>query len=159
MTPKKVIFLDIDGVLNCSTTTSRIGVHPFVDDNKLELLHDIVVSTGAKIVLSSSWRFGAFNTATPSERMFLMELLQAFRNHGLEMWHSVTPASAEGCLHRGKEILKWLENNSGVEKWVAVDDVADDLEGVMDRAVITTWEKGLTPELAIKVIKMLNEGD
>jgi hypothetical protein len=88
-----------------------------------------------------------------------MELLRVFREHDLELWHSVTPPSADGCLHRGKEILKWLETNPGVEKWVVIDDVAEDLDGVMDHAVITTWENGLTKALAKRIINMLNEGE
>lgn len=149
----------IDGVLNCASTTSRIGVHLFVDDKKVDLLKAILDATDAKIVLSSSWRYGAFTAATAEEQLFLVELLRIFREHGLELWHSVTPPSADGCLHRGKEILKWLENNPGVEKWVVIDDVAEDLDGVMDHAVITTWENGLTKALAKRIINMLNEGE
>lgn len=159
MTPNKTIFLDIDGVLNCASTTSRIGIHPFVDEEKIKLLKTIIDSTGASVVLSSSWRYGAFTTADEIERLFLIELVRTFREHGLELWHSVTPPSADGCLHRGKEILKWLETNPGVEKWVVIDDVAEDLDGVMDHAVITTWENGLTKTLAKRIINMLNEGE
>jgi hypothetical protein len=159
MTPNKIIFLDIDGVLNCASTTNRIGIHLFVDGKKVDLLKTILDATDAKIVLSSSWRYGAFTTATAEEQLFLVELLRVFREHGLELWHSVTPPSADGCLHRGKEILKWLETNPGVEKWVVIDDVAEDLDGVMDHAVITTWENGLTKALAKRIINMLNEGE
>lgn len=159
MTPNKIIFLDIDGVLNCASTISRIGIHPFVDEEKIKLLKTIIDSTGASVVLSSSWRYGAFTTADEIERLFLIELVRIFREHGLELWHSVTPPSADGCLHRGKEILKWLETNPGVEKWVVIDDVAEDLDGVMDHAVITTWENGLTKALTKRIIDMLNEGE
>lgn len=159
MAPNKIIFLDIDGVLNCASTTNRIGADLFVDGKKVDLLKTIIDSTGASIVLSSSWRYGAFTTADATERLFLIELVRTFREHGLELWHSVTPPSADGCLHRGKEILKWLETNPGVEKWVVIDDVAEDLDGVMDHAVITTWENGLTKALAKRIINMLNEGE
>ena len=144
-----------DGVLNCASTISRIGIHPFVDDDKIELLKDIVNITDAKIVLSSSWRYGIFTNADAVERLFITELLRIFREHDMELWHSVTPPSADGCLHRGKEILKWLETNPGVEKWVVFDDVADDLDGVLDHAIITNWETGLTCEHAVRAIKML----
>jgi hypothetical protein len=50
----KVIFLDIDGVLNCWATTERwrgyIGIDPKLAQRFAELV------TGAKVVLSSTWR-------------------------------------------------------------------------------------------------------
>ena len=52
----KVIFLDIDGVLNCQSSKSRCGVYVGIDADKVARLREIVDETGAKIVLSSSWR-------------------------------------------------------------------------------------------------------
>ena len=60
----KVIFLDIDGVLNTSQTFIEID-NEFIktgkrrieiDLDRVELLKEIVDATGAVIVLSSSWR-------------------------------------------------------------------------------------------------------
>ena len=61
----KVIFLDIDGVLNTSKTFidiyneyQKTGHKRLeIDLFRLEFLKSIVDSTGAVIVLSSSWRF------------------------------------------------------------------------------------------------------
>ncbi|MFR1854625.1 MAG: HAD domain-containing protein, partial [Beduini sp.] len=54
----KIIILDIDGVLNCEYCKIKIdGVH-FVMDEKIILLKQLVDRTGAKIVLSSTWRYG-----------------------------------------------------------------------------------------------------
>ena len=54
----KVIFLDIDGVLNCGTTTelTKTGDR-FVENKFIERLKKIVDETGAKVVLSSDWRY------------------------------------------------------------------------------------------------------
>lgn len=46
----KIIFLDIDGVLNYENSKSK------VEEEKVKLLKEIVDKTGAEIVLSSDWR-------------------------------------------------------------------------------------------------------
>ena len=54
----KVIFLDIDGVLNCIYTKEEIYSFTFVSPQKIELLKQLVERTGAAVVLSSTWRHG-----------------------------------------------------------------------------------------------------
>ena len=54
----KIIFLDIDGVLNCKYTKEEIFFFPFVSPKKIELLKQLIERTGAKVVLSSTWRHG-----------------------------------------------------------------------------------------------------
>lgn len=51
---EKVIFLDIDGVLNTSFTKYRDEI---LDDFRLDYLAKIVNKTRAKIVLTSTWRY------------------------------------------------------------------------------------------------------
>lgn len=46
---KKIIFLDIDGVLNTAFTRKR---NEHIDDFRVKLLSDIVQQTNAKIVLT-----------------------------------------------------------------------------------------------------------
>ena len=55
----KVIFLDIDGVLNSikfDRLRMRDGRSDFIDESRLPLLKQIVDSTNAVIVLSTTWR-------------------------------------------------------------------------------------------------------
>jgi len=55
----KILFLDIDGCLNCQTTKDRIGGKGGligIDDKMLKRVKNICKKTGAKIVLSSFWR-------------------------------------------------------------------------------------------------------
>ena len=47
----KVLFLDIDGVLNTNSDRE-------ISNDKLKLLSELVSKTGADVVLSSSWRYG-----------------------------------------------------------------------------------------------------
>lgn len=49
----KIIFLDIDGVLNSDRTLYE---HVSLEDDLILNLKELVDKTGAKIILSSSWR-------------------------------------------------------------------------------------------------------
>ena len=52
----KVIFLDVDAVLNCDKTPNPRKFPYIVDRKLLARLQKLLDSTGAKVVLSSSWR-------------------------------------------------------------------------------------------------------
>ena len=52
----KIIFLDIDGVLNCDTTVESCGNYLGIDNSKLKLLAEIVDKTKAKVVLTATWK-------------------------------------------------------------------------------------------------------
>lgn len=59
----KIIFLDIDGVLNSDEYFDKIkylkieGIESEIDRKKVKLLQEAVKQTGAKVVLTSSWRY------------------------------------------------------------------------------------------------------
>lgn len=62
---QKIIFLDVDGVLNSleyfnqlknSDQSKKIGEYQELDVEKVRLLAEIITNTGAEIVLSSTWR-------------------------------------------------------------------------------------------------------
>lgn len=59
----KIIFLDVDGVLNSDEYIEKTkklniqGIESEVDPEKITLLRNAIVETGAKVVLSSSWRY------------------------------------------------------------------------------------------------------
>ena len=52
----KIIFLDVDGVLNCQKSESHCQGCIGIDNDKVKRLRKIVEATGAKIVLCSSWK-------------------------------------------------------------------------------------------------------
>ncbi len=53
----KIIFLDIDGVLNSRQYDAERGTaEGNIDVSRLLLLKQLIDQTGAKIVLTSSWR-------------------------------------------------------------------------------------------------------
>ena len=53
----RVIFLDIDGVLNCESTTNPRKLPYVVEPSLLELLKRLLTLADAKVVLSSTWRY------------------------------------------------------------------------------------------------------
>lgn len=157
----KVIFLDIDGVLNCATTTKRLNVcfeFNFVDTRKVLRLRDIVERTGAKLILSSTWRFGADPRAFYIEREALRELVKEFRRVRCPLWFDVTPYLPRA--KRWQEINAWLILHSEVEKFIILDDWGEDeFRPMMDHLVECDPRKGLTKERAELAIKMLGEKD
>lgn len=139
----KVIFLDVDGVLNSSQDGNSIRLRT---DSHLELLEHIVRETGAKVVLSSSWRIG------PAKA--LNNLHKRLEEYGLEIMDS-TPDL--GSLCRGDEIRQWLKNNGEyVEKFVILDDEDNMAEFTETNLVQTDSKIGLQAEDSIKCIKSMN---
>ncbi len=109
----KVIFLDIDGVLNSDEYFDKIdglnieGIESEIDVNKIKLLKKAVEETGAKVVLSSSWRY-------TRNAQYLKKLLL---EHGILV--DSTPYMEN---ERGKEIKGWLEEHKDTEDFVILDD-------------------------------------
>lgn len=109
----KVIFLDIDGVLNSDEYLDKVknsdiqGIERDIDVEKVKLLKRAIDETGARVVLSSSWRY------TRNAR-YLKELLANY-----EIRVDSTPYIRD---ERGLEIKKWLSENQGVEDFIILDD-------------------------------------
>lgn len=109
----KVIFLDVDGVLNSDEYFDKIkdlnieGIKREIDIEKIKLLKKAIDETGAKVVLSSSWRY-------TRNGQKLKELLL---DYGI--YADTTPFLQN---ERGLEIKQWLLDNQSVEDFVILDD-------------------------------------
>ena len=134
-----VCFLDVDGVLNSSSTTELspegyIGV----DNDKIAILAKIVESLNMKIVLSSDWKL-SFTTKKDKDADYLKEKLQ---NYWLDIFDFTPDISAR---LRGLEISNWLDNHE-VDKYIILDD--------------NIFEFAIYPELSRHVIRTNeNEND
>ena len=154
----KIIFLDVDGVLNTSRTQRRLACSnefTFVDTRKVLRLRDIVERTGAKLVLSSTWRFGAMPDAFFLEREALRELVAEFKRVRCPLWFDVTPYLPRA--KRWQEINAWLILHPEVEEFIVLDDVGEELKPFADKLVLTNMRDGLTKERAELAIQMLGE--
>lgn len=109
----KVIFLDVDGVLNSKDwlENNRVRKENSVNPDKVKLLTEIVKNTNAAVVLSSTWRY------IPEHPMF-MYLNDILKQNGIEI-HSFTP-KLDG--DRPKEIKSWIENQSEEIRFISLDD-------------------------------------
>ncbi len=113
----KVVFLDIDGVLNSvKYDRERTAKDGNIDISRLPLLKRIIEATGAEIVLVSSWRKHWEREEEMCDGIG-REINKTFRSAGLRIYDK-TPALGE----RAEEITHWLGEHTGVAKYVIIDD-------------------------------------
>lgn len=121
----RVIFLDIDGVLNNlkdaheeSPLTDRFALD-FSNWNPhaLRRLNDLCKATGAKVVISSSWRKLQSDPAWWNEQFVLNARCPDIEVIG------ITGDSHNGF--RGREVNDWLAKHPEVERYVIIDDESD----------------------------------
>jgi hypothetical protein len=139
----KVLFTDIDGVLNCSET---ISLPDQIDPAKVALLNWVCRETGCKIVISSTWRI-----IHP-----LLELTSILRSNGFEGEIIGATPSFKRSMARGQEIEWWLKNHPEVIQWAVVDDDTADMKEVIHRQAVTSFhDGGLKPVHAKQLIELL----
>lgn len=148
----KVIFLDVDGVLNTIFTTRRVYNYTFVDTRKVLRLRNIVERTGAKLVLSSTWRIRDL----PIHQLTYDALKAEFERVRCPVWEDCTPIMPGA--KRWQEINAWLLLHE-VEDFIILDDWADELKPFADHLVKTRARDGLNKERAELAIQMLGEID
>lgn len=152
----KVIFLDVDGVLNSDEFFYNNKDNSYIDEKTVRLLKKAVEETGAKVVVSSSFRY---------TRSFgkVQEIL--LRN-GITF--DKTPFLDN---ERGKEIKQWiaehskiseeLKDGSEVEDYVVLDDdIFDDFDEEilshlikMEENEVRGFGKGLQEKDVDKIIE------
>jgi hypothetical protein len=137
---RRVIFLDIDGVLAPIRRWDRYGD---LDPACIQLLNEIVAGGEADVVISSTWRHG--KTVTE-----LQEILQAQGFAGRVL--DTTPTSRPGA-HRGDEIAAWLAEHA-VDGYVIIDDHAD-MGALRTHLVQTSPAHGLQPADVPRAIEIL----
>jgi len=134
----KCIFLDFDGVIVTMENS-------FDKPNKRTMKHlqDILDSTQAEVVVSSSWRVGSTNAH--------LEEILGFKIKGV--------TSRLGSRDRGEEIETYLEEHPEIEKYIILDDEEHDIKdyGCSKYLVKTNIYIGLTTTTKNKAISMLKD--
>ena len=105
MRKMKVIFLDIDGVLNYANTPNPRKFPYVVDPQLLRSLKNVVAATGAHMVLSSTWRYDPAG-------------LFSARRCGVP-FESVLP-DRPGQARR-EEILEWLGEHPEATRFAVIE--------------------------------------
>lgn len=157
----KIIFLDVDGVLNSEKDLLNNSGDSEIFDRPLNLLKKLVDSTNAKIVISSSWRIGCARSGKESfygEQLFSV-LEKRLSDVGLKVF-DITPIINEPFVKRGDEIRKWLNDTKyDIKNFVILDDENDMCEFTSTNLVQTSMETGLTEEHLVIAENILNTDD
>jgi hypothetical protein len=150
----RIIFLDIDGVLNCETAYKN-GYCKYVEwtwpdgakDHHQsfapwckEYLNELIELTGAKIVISSTWRSsgiefmrkvwelegmsGEIIGVTPNFRSYKIDIPR-----GVEIDHYLKEDLGFSHINWDKWIQQEYMDKSGIENYIIIDDDGDMLYG------------------------------
>lgn len=187
----KVIFLDIDGVMN--SQDRALFIHEqykkgLISDEELynwdlpykdtlEALNYIIKNTGAKIVLSSSWRgnperikklnkcFEPYDFQIYDKTCRYVDMADV-RRMGFSPYQVYDYSEMyAGKYHkpytsdRGAEIAYWLDQHPGVESFVILDDDIADIEPYYKKEHIQTdfYKDALNMECAQRAVEILNK--
>ena len=150
----KVIFLDVDGVLNSDEYFDKIknlnidGIQSEIDVEKIKMLNMAINETGAKIVLTSSWRY----------TRNAQELKKLLSEYGI-------PTDSTPFIQnkRGLEIKQYLLENPDVENFSIVDDeLFDSYDDELIKKLVKisngnghNFGEGLLPKDIDEIIKRL----
>lgn len=149
----KVIFLDFDGVLNYDKYVRRCNDYGvIIDPFKMILLRQIIETTDAKIVLSTSWR-EHWDKAKENCDSTGVKIIEEFKKYDLVIFDK-TPKL---YTSREKEIKAWLKRHPTVKQFVVLDDsflAADFLNGHFIKT--SNYLDGLNETDVKKAIEILN---
>lgn len=152
----KIVFLDFDGPI----IPQLCWEHPGPDGKRqkawpacIEQLNRVTDTTGAVIVVSSTWRLDG-----------LMKTRERLKDWGAKAdCIDVTPRLRRAPddfqeLERGHEIQYWLDHyeREEVESFVIFDDDRD-MVHLLPRLIHTPFKTGITAEHADRAIAMLSE--
>lgn len=149
----KIVFLDFDGVLNSNRwvrenihliPANHLFMHNNLDHAAVARVEKIVQASGAKVVISSTWRL-----LNP-----IAKLRDILKNHGFT--GEVVDITPRLGTARGNEIADWLNKHGPVESFVILDDDSD-MVHLKHRLVQTSWDFGLLDEHVAKAIEMLGD--
>lgn len=158
----KIIFLDFDGVLNSRLwfdKTKGNREHDSLDEVAVGFLNTLIKKTGAKVVVSSTWRLGH----TVDE---LQEILNrsGFEGEVIDKTVDMRKGEDGDCILRGNEILQWIKSHPEIvqvgywdyKNYVIFDDDSDMLYWQRYNFIQTDPYVGLTPNNIYKAEKILN---
>lgn len=134
----KVLFLDIDGVVNNAKTdmSDGWGIDPYM----AFLVGKIQLDTGCEFILSSAWRYSEEGKNVVRKKV----------GHLL----FCTPLDGET---RGQEIKDFLDAHPEVTHYAIVDDENDFHKDQLTHLFKTSFQTGLTKEIADEITNYLNK--
>lgn len=163
----KIIFLDIDGVLNsqlyyktpAGERPVNLGFCGDIDTEAVERLNELIKETGAKVVISSTWRLNR----TLEEMQEILNK-RGFVGEVIGMTPDMRCGEHGDSILRGNEILAWIKENRAIvgadyhdyRHYVIFDDDSDMLYWQRNNYFQTDGYVGLTPNLCYRAKRFLN---
>ena len=151
----KIIFLDIDGVLNTEHYQGLLQYQgkpwqdeygAFFDPKAVKQLKRIIDATDADIVVESSWKYLGLDA--------MKELWEVRNLPGTII--DITPSLLG--KNKGVEIASWLSKYAKQDiRYVIIDDEYVILDSQLPHFILTNPYEGITEEQANRAISMLNE--
>lgn len=167
---QKIIFLDFDGVI--TTMASRYAL----DRYKCDLLQQVIDRTGAKIVVSSSWREGSaeetiaeLKNIPTSFKKFVPSWVDEIVGVTIRAYNYIRDGVHLG-IPRGVEIKQWIDTHLHRDKegkykrkqvgvdfqYIILDDDSDMLLEQGEHFIHTDTYLGLSQDDAIRAVCILN---
>ena len=152
---RKIIFLDFDGVLNTEYYQGLLQFQgkqwqdehgAFFDPRAVRQFKRVIDTTGADIVVESSWKYLGLEA--------MQELWRVRNLPGRVI--DITP-SLTGNASKGEEIAAWLSEHATLDTpYVIIDDEYVVLDTQIPYFIWTNPYEGLTEEQADRAISILH---
>lgn len=182
----KLLFLDVDGVLNYQDWGVKHGLVPvpspyqptveelvkWIDPERMELVNQIIRRTGCQVVLSSSTRSDPRMSVVLAKAGLCVPILEATP---VLLWKVDERGVITGVTSRADEIWEVVEKHNPTT-WCVLDDVEYDWqrvlprlwgddwsdpviarEGHLDFVVQTTFATGIQPHHVERAVEILNQ--
>lgn len=156
----KIIFLDIDNVLNNVETKDRTPTgFVGIDDYLVERLAEIIKATDAKIVLVSTWKQDFIIGESYQKDQDAQYLYDKLNKFNLVIADKTSDSFDSDHRHLG--ILDYLDYNKINGNYVILDDFDYYIRGtnsrIIDHWIQTYWDEGLTKIDINEAIHILND--
>lgn len=160
----KLIFLDVDGVLNCHYTEAAILGYIGIDSELVKRLKRIVDASDAKIMLISTWKEFLSEDCKEGAHIMGDYLLDRLRREHLCIYGKVDCNTFNRGSKIGEYLKEYLKDRKGIDGFVILDDTDSDYleSGVKDHHIQTDMHSvdgGLQEEHVERAICILNGGD
>ena len=144
----KIVFLDIDGVLLPLPSNGELDPSPEPSKDAILCLNLLVHSSGAKVVVTSTWRHDRT----------VEKLNSLLRSWGYVYGVHDKTHSIKGDEDRAADIVHWIKHaDESVGAFVVIDDAQQDLAILAKHLVRPKPDVGLQLHDVLAATKILNE--